>query len=79
MLVALDHFGKVICGTGEWYTLLLEQTASLGNGIQRLLVKGKFAVQVVVNVGNIGGGVADDDLVLREGELGREGEGLHGA
>ena len=79
MLVTLDHFGKVICGTGKWHTLLLEQTASLGNGIQRLLVKGKFAVQIVVNVGDVGGGIADDDLVLGEGELGGEGEGLHGA
>jgi hypothetical protein len=79
VFVALDHLGKVVCRAGEWYTLLLEQATSLGDGIQRLLVEGKFAVEVIFHVGDIGGGVADDNLVLGEGELGREGKGLYGA
>jgi len=79
VLVALDHLGKVVCRAGEWYTFLLEQTAGCGNGIQRLLVEGEFAVEIVVNVGNVGGGVADDDLVLGEGELGGESKRLYGA
>jgi hypothetical protein len=74
VLVALDHLGKVVCRAGEWYTFLLKQATGLGDGIQRLLVECKFAVEVVVHVGDIGGGVADDDLVLGEGQLGGEGE-----
>jgi hypothetical protein len=79
VFVALDHLGKVVCRAGEWYTLLLEQATSLGDGIQRLLVKGKFAVEVIFHVGDIGGSVADDDLVLGEGKLGGECKGLYGA
>lgn len=79
VLVALDHLGKVVCRAGERYTFLLEQAAGFGNGIQRLLVEGKFAVEVVVHVGDIGGGIADNDLVLGEGKLGGEGKGLYSA
>ena len=79
VLVALDHLGKVVCRARERHAFLLEQTAGFGNGIQGLLVEGEFAVEVVVNVGDVGGCVADDDLVLGKGELGGEGKGLYGA
>lgn len=79
VLVALDHLGKVVCRAGERHTFLLEKTAGLGNSIQRLLVEGKFTVEVVINVGDLGGCIANDGLVLGEGELGGESKGLYGA
>lgn len=79
VLVALDHLGKVVCRAGERHTFLLEQTTGLGNSIQGLLVEGEFAVEVVINVGNLSGGVADNGLVLGERELGGKSKGLYGA
>lgn len=79
VFVALDHLGKVICRTREGNTFLLEESTSLGDSIQGLLVEGKFTVEVVIDVGDLGGGVADNGLVLGEGELGGESKGLYGA
>lgn len=79
VFVALDHFCKVVCRARERNAFFLEQSTGFGNGIQGLLVEGEFTVEVVVDVGDLGGGIADDGLVLGEGELGGEGKGLYGA
>lgn len=78
VFVALDHFRKVIRGTGEGHAFLLEEAAGAVHGVERLLVKGEFAVEIVLDVFDFNGGFADNDLVFGKGQFGREGNGLVG-
>lgn len=79
VLVTLDHLCKVVCWSGEGQTLLLENCAGTGQGVQGLLVESELAVEVVVDIGNLNWCLADDDLVFRERQLGRQSDGLVGA
>ena len=50
MLVALDHFGEVVCGSGEGDAFLFQPVAGFFGGEEALLVESEFAVEVVVDV-----------------------------
>ena len=67
MLIALNHLCEIVIRPREEHAFLLEKNASFFGAVETLFVKGQFAVEVVVDVGNgdLGGG--DQGLVLGEG------------